>query len=118
MAHVGVEEASGVVAVGADAPDFGREVNDHVGLEVVVHPHDRRFTGQVVFRVGRHIDRLGALLAQLVAEHPPEESRPAGHRHTLAFQFHVMLPDKPRRARCLSAGAPRWVHHCLFLTVD
>jgi hypothetical protein len=68
--QVVVEEVRRVLAVGADPADFGRQVNDHLGLDGGKQQMDVRQPSQVEFfdygnkRRAPHLASLGDVLAR------------------------------------------------------
>ena len=76
------QEASGVVAVGADAADLRREVEDQVGSGVRHQAADRTAVDQVVLRE-RGTTTLAPLAAQLLDDEAAQEAGAAGDDDSL-----------------------------------
>ena len=62
--QVVVEEAAGVLAVGADAADDGGEVDDDVGPRRLEHADDVGLAAKIVLAAARHEGRRAAVRAR------------------------------------------------------
>ena len=81
--EVFVEEPTGILAVGADAADDGRKVNDEVRLRGSQKLHDLGFVEQIELALPGNQDVSAAEALQLLDDERPQESRAAGHHDTL-----------------------------------
>jgi len=101
--HVGEEEAAGVFAVGADAADFGGEVDDDVGFDLPDQVGDGGFVGEVALGAAWNDDvvAIDAALEEFFGDEGAKKSGAAGDEVT---------HEKPRENREVRAGSPRYVH--------
>ena len=109
--QVVVEETSRVLAIGADAADNRREVNDDVRLDVGVQPLHRRLVGQVVLRLPRRDDVPAAAALELGDDVPAEKAAAAGHDDALRGEI-THEPRLPAGARPDRVRAPAYPCHC------
>ena len=95
--EVGVPVAAGIRAVGADAADLGREVEDELGCGVLEHPGGVVHGRQVVVGASRS-DDVVALFLEALDEVGAEEASAAGDEH--AHRGRVPRLRLRERLRC------------------
>ena len=83
--EVVVEVLAGILAVGADAADLRRQVDDEVGARVVVEPAHAGHVDEIVVARARDDDLAGAARAQLLDDEGAEEAGAAGDDDALAL---------------------------------
>ncbi len=77
--HVGEEESSGVEPVGTNAADFCSQVEDDIGLKVVIEANDVCFAGQVVGGFAGDMDFGASAIAELLADDSSKETGSTSH---------------------------------------
>src|SRR5207302_6741760 len=81
--QVVVEELAGPLAIGADAADNSREMDDERRLGVMVDANHLRLIAQVVVAVRRREDRRAVLLLQLADDMAAEKTGAPGDQNAL-----------------------------------